>query len=453
MPWDSLAAAQKDGMPAELDGAPLTLAQVNRIAEVADALEAAGQVDEPWAVAVAQFKKDHEIKDGAWVAKAVQHADGSETYTTKPKVIFKPGRHQGSLRHLRLYTEADCKEMVKNFEETKDLRKPQVTLGHYPGGERVAHALGMPEDEDGRPSLGEVVQMWWDDERKAVMGIMSGLPKKLADLVRAGKYKKASADVYLEKWDSADERVRKNWIKNVGFLGVQFPGMNNQEDDLAIAFESDDDELVRVAFSDRDDDGGDEVEMKELEAKLAEMETRLGELQAAKDQADELASKMFGLIGEDVGSVEQAEEAIAKMRSEAADAKEKLDLAEKAKREAHEKASKARVDEALAEAVKNEQVLPKNVEAETDVAMSLVGESVRVTFSESDEPDPLDGWLKALKARPKVVRFAEEAAQEGDPPDPEPKRTPEEKRVLDAMGVTPEMEKEAREAGYLRDNE
>jgi len=450
MPWDSLAAAQKDGMPAELDGAPLTLAQVNQIAELYDAIKADGKVDEPMAVAIAQWKKAHELRDGKWVAKTVQHADDAEVYATEPKVLFTPGRHKGEG-----WTAADCKQMAQNFEETKDRRKPPLSLGHDVK-QAVAKALGLPFTKSGQPKFGEVAKMWWDEGRKALMAVFSGIPKKLAGMIDAGQYDKVSLELVREYEDGAAGKVRRNFVTSVALLGMELPGMFEQDDTLTIAHTADvfgeDVATEWVTFS-ADDDGGDEVEMKELEAKLAEMETRLGELQAAKDQADELASKMFGLIGEDVGSVEQAEEAIAKMRSEAADAKEKLDLAEKAKREAHEKASKARVDEALAEAVKNEQVLPKNVEAETDVAMSLVGESVRVTFSESDEPDPLDGWLKALKARPKVVRFAEEAAQEGDPPDPEPKRTPEEKRVLDAMGVTPEMEKEAREAGYLRDNE
>ena len=67
MPWDSMDEVPKNLR--EHAGAKLTLEQANWLAEVADALEAEGDVDEPWAVAWAQFEKAYEQKGNVWVKR------------------------------------------------------------------------------------------------------------------------------------------------------------------------------------------------------------------------------------------------------------------------------------------------------------------------------------------------------------------------------------------------
>lgn len=71
----------------------LTLAQMNKVAEVADALEKEGQVDSPFAVAIAQFKKTHEVRNGSWVMKKRATKETSATHL--PGVIkVRKGRKQ-----------------------------------------------------------------------------------------------------------------------------------------------------------------------------------------------------------------------------------------------------------------------------------------------------------------------------------------------------------------------
>ncbi|HUX77538.1 MAG TPA: hypothetical protein VMY40_12980 [Anaerolineae bacterium] len=48
---------------------PVTLSQANTIAAMADAIEEEGEADNPWAVAIAQFKKAYEVDDGKWVKR------------------------------------------------------------------------------------------------------------------------------------------------------------------------------------------------------------------------------------------------------------------------------------------------------------------------------------------------------------------------------------------------
>lgn len=52
----------------KLDGKPLSLAQINKIAAMADAMDPK-KVDNPWAVAISQFKKSHIKTDTGWKKK------------------------------------------------------------------------------------------------------------------------------------------------------------------------------------------------------------------------------------------------------------------------------------------------------------------------------------------------------------------------------------------------
>ncbi len=67
MPYASMEAAKKAGVKTRLDDCPLSLIQINKMAEMADAMKAEGKVDNPWAVAISNFKKTHKIENGKWI--------------------------------------------------------------------------------------------------------------------------------------------------------------------------------------------------------------------------------------------------------------------------------------------------------------------------------------------------------------------------------------------------
>lgn len=71
MPYSSISEARIK----KLDNVPLTLAQVNWIADLADKLEKEGNVDNPWAVAIAQFKRSFHVEDGKWVKNEQENKD------------------------------------------------------------------------------------------------------------------------------------------------------------------------------------------------------------------------------------------------------------------------------------------------------------------------------------------------------------------------------------------
>jgi hypothetical protein len=77
-------------VPASLKGIdpPISLEQANLIASWADKIEAAGGADEPWGVAIAQFKKAFKVQDGKWVRKKELEAyeDGDDLFVVVAEI-------------------------------------------------------------------------------------------------------------------------------------------------------------------------------------------------------------------------------------------------------------------------------------------------------------------------------------------------------------------------------
>ena len=147
-----------------MDGVKLTLGQINEIAAVADALTAEGKVDNPWAVAKAQFKDNYKIDGDKWVKKdssfanqsgrkTVQHdianADAGHakpkegnpedpmvmpTYGIDGVEIFRAGTWESSCGDSLTYTVDDLGIMIKN---SRDGGIP-LTLGHWCDGDDPA---------------------------------------------------------------------------------------------------------------------------------------------------------------------------------------------------------------------------------------------------------------------------------------------------------------------------
>jgi len=67
MPYDSIEAAKKAGFPTSAEEIDLTLAQINKLAEVYDAIKKAGTTDNPFAVAWTAWKKIYKKEGDKWV--------------------------------------------------------------------------------------------------------------------------------------------------------------------------------------------------------------------------------------------------------------------------------------------------------------------------------------------------------------------------------------------------
>jgi len=93
MPYQSLSEAPESWK--KLDGTALSLAQVNQIAKVFDALVKQGKEKGSAAsIAISQFKKRHQVKDGKWmkVDKAEETEDQDPTEDEKCQRALKTGQ-------------------------------------------------------------------------------------------------------------------------------------------------------------------------------------------------------------------------------------------------------------------------------------------------------------------------------------------------------------------------
>jgi len=82
---------------------PVTLSQANTIAEWADKIEAEGDVDSPWAVAIAQFKKAYEVEGGKWVKKKQDARGPVRQLWDQIKALFEPHLEDRAVALGRLF--------------------------------------------------------------------------------------------------------------------------------------------------------------------------------------------------------------------------------------------------------------------------------------------------------------------------------------------------------------
>lgn len=98
----------------ELDGIKLTLAQVNWIAKVYDALkpqEESGKIKSAAAIAISQFKKSYKKEDDKWVEKTEEEIQGEEIIKLNEEIIL------GEL------SEVEIKEVIKEEKQSFDVEK------------------------------------------------------------------------------------------------------------------------------------------------------------------------------------------------------------------------------------------------------------------------------------------------------------------------------------------
>ena len=98
MPYESIQAAKDAGFPTSAEGVDLTLSQINRLAEIYDAIKKAGTADNPMAAAWTQWKKLYKKQVDKWVelsgnlrapdgmeASVLAYGQSSLNYTTDQK--------------------------------------------------------------------------------------------------------------------------------------------------------------------------------------------------------------------------------------------------------------------------------------------------------------------------------------------------------------------------------
>lgn len=156
--------------------------------------------------------------------------------------IFASGSWNGDVYH-----DSDLDAMVSAFGK----------VGFKPTG-KLGHADGQDDEETARkvfgaPAIGYVNKIYRNG--KKLMGDFTKVPRKVADLIKAGAYNRVSAEVF---WNYRDESTNKTYprvLKSVAFLGADVPAITSlKEIEALYEKKADDAQEVRVYSMEKDKD-------------------------------------------------------------------------------------------------------------------------------------------------------------------------------------------------------
>ncbi len=141
-----------------------------------------------------------------------------ETTQLRSIAIFVEGEHRG-----KKYTSDDLNSMVDNFNKfstgPRALVEPPLVIGHE-------------EDQSwtGIPSMGWVRRLY--RRGPTLFADFEGVPRQLADLIRAGRYRHVSAEVYDKPPDGVPGSGRM--LRRVALLGGDLPQIKTLADVTAL---------------------------------------------------------------------------------------------------------------------------------------------------------------------------------------------------------------------------
>jgi hypothetical protein len=142
----------------------------------------------------------------------------SEGDVTVPDVeVFQLGRHRG--RH---YTSKDLDVIVSNFNRystgPRALLEPPLVIGH--------EEVQTLTENTGIPALGWVTRLY--RRGRSLFATFSHVPRQIARLIRAGRYRHVSAEIY----DDPPEGVpgRGKMLRRVAMLGGDLPQIKSIAD-------------------------------------------------------------------------------------------------------------------------------------------------------------------------------------------------------------------------------
>ena len=122
--------------------------------------------------------------------------------------IFTTGSHNGDE-----YTEADLDEIAKNFMVLRDLVQPPLKFGH------LDQKKILPK---GMPAIGWVTSV--RKKGRELLADISQIPKRVADIIKAGGYRRPSAEIYVNYTDSSGKQFGKA-LAAVSLLGADIPAV------------------------------------------------------------------------------------------------------------------------------------------------------------------------------------------------------------------------------------
>jgi hypothetical protein len=145
MPYSSVAGAKDAGFPTSAEDIELTLAQINHLAEIYDAIKKQGTADNPMAVAWATWKSQYKKEGDKWVKKEEKKAidrKGFYYFDEVPEIVEEGVLSEIQILRMGKWThpeygtfnidEQDLKLFKENFD--KKIRRVELAVDteHFP---------------------------------------------------------------------------------------------------------------------------------------------------------------------------------------------------------------------------------------------------------------------------------------------------------------------------------
>lgn len=128
--------------------------------------------------------------------------------------IFAEGNWNGDK-----YTGDDLQAIVDSFGHVGF--EPTVKAGHADGQDDEAQARRV----FGAPALGYVSRVY--RQGKKLLADIKQVPRRFAELIRTGAYKRISSEIFWNYRDDSTGRTYPRVLKSIAFLGAEIPALTN----------------------------------------------------------------------------------------------------------------------------------------------------------------------------------------------------------------------------------
>jgi hypothetical protein len=223
MPYDSIDAARKAGFPTSLDDIDLTLSQINKLAEIHDAIKKAGSTDNPMAVAWTQWKKLYNNEGGVgWIERSGVPT-GLEAATLSfgslNKITDDPNGdtifHNVTLLAEGTWTDGHSKQTTRytgNELEKMHIEKTTMKMDHDIFGKLpITNEIGLIENPK---FVRDPIAKWLGDVR--IFPTQNG--NDTATLLKRGKITDISSELFLKPAMNSKTMVAD--ATNMVFMGA-----------------------------------------------------------------------------------------------------------------------------------------------------------------------------------------------------------------------------------------
>jgi hypothetical protein len=137
-----------------------------------------------------------------------------ETVSKDGVEVFRVGTWNGDI-----YTKVDLQSMVDAFDKVGF--EPFIKAGHEPGQEDDKIKMRL----FGEPALGYVKKLYLKGD--TLLADLKDIPKRFANLINTGAFKRISAEIYWNWLDEASGKTYPRVLKAIAFLGAKIPALTN----------------------------------------------------------------------------------------------------------------------------------------------------------------------------------------------------------------------------------